>query len=195
MDRPASAVQFVRFGDFYLDLRSGELSRDGSRLTLAHQPFRLLLILISEPGAVVTREHLRRELWTHGTFVDFEHGLNAAVKRLREALGDSAAAPRFIETLPKRGYRFIASVEPCASIPAPVSRTIVAPVSLSSAYSADDANVSAPSESNRDGASSAGHVPAARPSRLSLRSVLSAGLAVLVAAVLSTGIQLAGARL
>jgi Tol biopolymer transport system component/DNA-binding winged helix-turn-helix (wHTH) protein len=106
-----SGLHVVRFGDCAIDLRSGELTRDGQRCLLPEQPFRILTLLLRQPGTVVTREDLRRELWNDGTFVDFEHGLNAAVKRLREALGDSAATPRFIETLPRRGYRFIGEVE------------------------------------------------------------------------------------
>jgi Tol biopolymer transport system component/DNA-binding winged helix-turn-helix (wHTH) protein len=105
----------VRFGDFDLDLQSGELTKSGSRVLLPDQPFHLLAILIRERGVLVTREDLRRELWPEGTFVDFEPSLNAAVKRVREALGDSATAPRFIETLPRRGYRFIAPVEEAGS--------------------------------------------------------------------------------
>ena len=103
--------QFVRFGEFALDLRSGELSKNGSRLLLPVQPFRILALLVRSPGTLVTREDLRRELWREDTFVDFEHSLNAAIKRLREALGDPAATPRFIETLPRRGYRFRAPVD------------------------------------------------------------------------------------
>lgn len=103
--------QLVRFGEFELNLQSGELCHNGARVLLPDQPFRLLAILIREHGSLVTREDLRRELWSAGTFVDFEPSLNAAVKRLREALGDSATAPRFIETLPRRGYRFIAVVD------------------------------------------------------------------------------------
>jgi Tol biopolymer transport system component/DNA-binding winged helix-turn-helix (wHTH) protein len=99
--------QVVRFADVSLDLRSGELIRDGNRLLLPEQPFRILTLLLRQPGSVVTREELRREIWRDEAFVDFEHGLNAAVKRLRSMLGDSATAPRFIETLPRRGYRFI----------------------------------------------------------------------------------------
>ena len=110
MSRPISGVPVVRFADFELDLQSGELTRNGSRVVLAQQPFQLLVTLIREPGGVVTREHLQQELWPAGTFVDFDLGLNAAMKRLREALGDSATSPRFIETLPRRGYRFIAPV-------------------------------------------------------------------------------------
>ena len=105
------APQIVRFGAFTLDLRSGELSQAGGCVLLPEQPFRLLAILIAAGGQLVTRETLQRELWTGDTFVDFEAGLNATVKRTREALGDSAASPLFIETLPRRGYRFIATIE------------------------------------------------------------------------------------
>jgi Tol biopolymer transport system component/DNA-binding winged helix-turn-helix (wHTH) protein len=106
-----TAGHVVRFGEFTLDLRSGELSRGGHRVLLPDQPFRLLATLIRQRGELVTRETLRQQLWTDDTFVDFEAGLNAAVKRVREVLHDSAASPVFIETLPRRGYRFIAPVE------------------------------------------------------------------------------------
>lgn len=106
-----TAPQVVRFGECTLDLRSGELSRGGRRVLLPDQPFRLLLTLIRSRGQLVTRETLQHQLWSEDTFVDFEAGLNAAVKRVREALGDSAASTTFIETLPRRGYRFIAPVE------------------------------------------------------------------------------------
>ena len=116
--------QFVRFGEFALDLGSGELSKNGSRLLLPVQPFRILALLVRSPGTLVTRDDLRRELWRDDVFVDFEHSLNAAIKRLRQVLGDPAAAPRFIETLPRRGYRFTAPVEtdpPQASADGPVN--------------------------------------------------------------------------
>src|SRR5688500_2666062 len=99
----AGDPHLVRFGSFALDLRSGELTKNDNRLLLPEQPFRILALLVRSPGALVTREHLRRELWRQDTFVDFEHSLNAAIKRLRQALGDSAATPQFIETLPRRG--------------------------------------------------------------------------------------------
>jgi Tol biopolymer transport system component/DNA-binding winged helix-turn-helix (wHTH) protein len=108
--RPAPDV--VRFGGFELDLRTGELARDHLRVLLPDQPFRLLALLIRERGTLVTRDTLRHELWSDDTYVGFEAGLNAAIKRLREILGDAAASPTFIETLPRRGYRFIAPVEP-----------------------------------------------------------------------------------
>ena len=105
----------VRFGAFELDPRTGELRKAGVRINLPEQPFQVLRALLDHPGDLVTREELRQRLWPAETFVDFEHGLNAAVRRLRDALGDSADVPRFVETLPRRGYRFIAPVtEPSA---------------------------------------------------------------------------------
>lgn len=103
--------QIVRFGAFEVDVRSGELRKQGVKVKLQEQPFRILVMLLAHPGEVVTREELRQQLWPDGTFVDFEHGLNAAVNRLREALSDSPENPRFVETLPRRGYRFMAPVE------------------------------------------------------------------------------------
>jgi Tol biopolymer transport system component/DNA-binding winged helix-turn-helix (wHTH) protein len=111
------APRLVRFGDFVLDLVSGELSTDGARVLLPEQPFRVLALLIARSGSVVTRDELHRELWPENTFVDFEHGLNAAVKRLRSILGDSAGSPRYIETLPRRGYRFVAAVDQASAAP------------------------------------------------------------------------------
>ncbi len=101
----------VRFGAFEANLHSGELRKNGVKLKLSEQPFQLLTILLHHPGQVVERQELRQQLWPADTFVDFEHGVNAAVKRLREVLEDSADNPRFIETLPRHGYRFICPVE------------------------------------------------------------------------------------
>jgi TolB-like protein/DNA-binding winged helix-turn-helix (wHTH) protein len=111
----------VRFGAFQLDLRTGELRKAGARINLPEQPFQVLKALLDRPGDLVTREELRQRLWPGETFVDFEHGLNAAVRRLRDVLGDSADVPRFVETLPRRGYRFIAPVidPPPVNEPAP----------------------------------------------------------------------------
>jgi TolB-like protein/DNA-binding winged helix-turn-helix (wHTH) protein/Flp pilus assembly protein TadD len=103
----ADQSRTVRFGAFEVDLRTGELRKNGLKIKLQDQPFRVLIILLRHAGDVVTREELRRELWSNDTFVDFDHGLNAAVRRLRDALDDSAENPRFIETLPRHGYRFI----------------------------------------------------------------------------------------
>lgn len=110
----------VRFGAFQLDVRTGELRKAGVRINLPDQPFQVLKALLDRPGDLVTREELRHRLWPAETFVDFEHGLNAAVRRLRDALGDSAEVPRFVETLPRRGYRFIAPVtQPSEDQPRP----------------------------------------------------------------------------
>ena len=101
----------LRFASFELDVRSRELRSGGARVRLQEQPFEILRLMLERPGDVVTRDELRQRLWPDGTFVDFEHSLNAAVKRLRAALGDDAEHPRFVETLPRRGYRFIARLE------------------------------------------------------------------------------------
>ena len=93
---------------FEVDLRQGELRKNGIRVKLTGQPFQILVILLEHPGDLVTREQLQSRLWPSDTFVDFDGGLNAAINRVREALGDSAENPRFVETLPRRGYRFIA---------------------------------------------------------------------------------------
>ena len=99
-----------RFGNFEVDTRSGELRRNGARVKLQEQPLQVLIKLVEHAGEVVGREQLRSTLWAADTFVDFDTGLNTAIKRLRETLGDSADRPTFIETVPKRGYRFIAPV-------------------------------------------------------------------------------------
>src|SRR5215469_3298503 len=100
----------LRFGTFEVDLRSGELRKQGKRIKLQEQPFQVLTVLLQRPGEVVTREELRNHNWSRDTFVDFDNGLNTAINKLREALSDSADNPRLIETLPRRGYRFIAPV-------------------------------------------------------------------------------------
>ena len=103
MDERLNASSRVRFGTFELDLDSGELRRSGVKLKLQEQPFRLLAMLLERPGEVVTREEVRERLWSADTFVDFDHSLNTAIKKLRQTLGDSAENPRFIETLARRG--------------------------------------------------------------------------------------------
>ena len=110
MANPADSAQIVRFGEFELDLRTGELRTNGQRLILQEKPFQLLTALVERPGEMVSREELIERLWPAGTFIDFDLGLNKAVNRLREALNDSAEHPHFIETFPKRGYRFVATV-------------------------------------------------------------------------------------
>src|SRR5215469_6717235 len=110
MAAPVRPPQAIRFGDFEVDLQSGQLRKHGLRIKLQDQPFQILAMMLERPGEVVTREELRERLWPSDTFVDFDHGLNNAVNRLREALNDSVEEPRFIETLPRRGYLFIAKV-------------------------------------------------------------------------------------
>jgi serine/threonine-protein kinase len=112
----------IRFGPFELDVRSAELRKGGSRVRLPDQPFYLLVMLLERPGDLITREQIRSKLWPGNTVVEFDHSINAAVKRLRNALGDSADQPRYIETLPRRGYRFIGGLE--AVDPAPVAAPV-----------------------------------------------------------------------
>lgn len=100
----------LRFGVFAVDLEEGELRKDGARIKLQEQPFQVLGVLLQHASQVVTREQLRSAIWSADTFVDFDNGLNTAINKLREALGDSSDNPRFIETVPRRGYRFIAPV-------------------------------------------------------------------------------------
>jgi DNA-binding winged helix-turn-helix (wHTH) protein len=100
-----------RFGTFEADATTGELRKKGVRIKLHSQPFQVLFMLLERPGEILTREEICRELWPDGTFVDYEHGVNSAVNRLRDALGDKASNPRFVETLARRGYRFVAPVE------------------------------------------------------------------------------------
>jgi TolB-like protein/DNA-binding winged helix-turn-helix (wHTH) protein/Tfp pilus assembly protein PilF len=116
-----------RFGVFQLDALSGELYKHGTRIKLQDQPFQVLVMLLDRPGEVVSREELRKRVWDHDTYVDFDHSLNISINKLRDALGDSAATPRFIETLPRRGYRFIATVsaENPASVPVSVASASV----------------------------------------------------------------------
>jgi TolB-like protein/Flp pilus assembly protein TadD len=110
-DKIPSSSQPVRFGMFEVDLRAGELLRKGVRIKLQEQPFQILAMLLARPGQLVSREELRNKLWPSDTFVDFDHGLNKSINKLREALGDSAENPHFIETLAKRGYRFMRDLQ------------------------------------------------------------------------------------
>jgi DNA-binding winged helix-turn-helix (wHTH) protein/tetratricopeptide (TPR) repeat protein len=116
MQEPADGANTVRFGVFEADLRARQLHKGGIRVRVQQQPFQILEMLLRRPGAVVTREELRAQLWPSDTFVDFEHSLNSAIKKLRDALGDDANNPRFIETLPRLGYRFIAPVIPSTEL-------------------------------------------------------------------------------
>lgn len=114
---PDAAPPRYRFGVFEADASTGELRKQGTRIKLNAQPFLVLLMLLDRPGEVLTREEIAQAIWSDGTFVDYEHGLNSAVNRIREALGDSASSPRFVETLARRGYRFIAPVQRTPTAP------------------------------------------------------------------------------
>src|SRR5579871_6262621 len=123
----SQTVNVLRFDAFELDSGSGELRRRGDRVKLPPQPFRVLELLVRRGGEVVTRAQIREQIWTD-SFVDFEQGLNFCIRQIREALGDTAEAPRFIETLPRRGYRFLVPVEtPPAAEPKPIRSLIVLP--------------------------------------------------------------------
>jgi DNA-binding winged helix-turn-helix (wHTH) protein len=102
--------RFVRFGLFEADLQEGKLTKTGGRIRLQEQPFLILALLLEHPGELVTREEIRQKLWSHNTYVEFDAALNTAVRKLRKALNDPADNPRFLETVPRRGYRFVAAV-------------------------------------------------------------------------------------
>ena len=121
-DQSRAAASLRRFASFELDLRTGQLRKGGMRVKLQEQPFQVLAMLLENPGELVSREQLRQKLWPAETFVDFDHGLNTAVNKLREVLADSAASPRYIETLPKRGYRFIYPVKGSKVVGPPLSQ-------------------------------------------------------------------------
>src|SRR5215469_18964275 len=104
-------TQLYRFGPFELDVRAGELRKYGTRIRLQEQPLRILVMLLERPGEAVLREEIQQALWPNRTVVEFDQGINAAIKRLRTALGDTAIRPRYIETLARRGYRFIGLLE------------------------------------------------------------------------------------
>ena len=131
MTDPRPARRY-RFGSFEADAATGELRRQGIRIKLKAQPFQVLILLLERPGELLTRDEISRELWPDGTFVDYDHGVNSAVNRIREALGDTASNPRFVGTLARRGYRFLAPVEAIALHDAPSLQDSEAPSSVSS---------------------------------------------------------------
>ena len=159
------------FGPYELDVRSGELRKFGTRVKMGEQPFQILLMLLERPGEVVTREELRAKLWAEDTFVDFDHGLNSAVQRLRDCLSDTAEKPVWIETVPRRGYRFIAPVNsPAAASPR-----------------SDPAAV--------EGSSSLGTAAGPRAaSRIGTRAMVMLAAAVVVAIALLVGLSMSGVR-
>jgi len=123
MASPGRASDVVRFDVFQVDLRAGELYKAGHKIKLQIQPFRALVLMLERPGEVITREEFEKKLWPEDTFVDFDHSLNTAIKKLRQALSDDKEKPRFVETLPKRGYRFIGKLDQ-ASLPTSVETPV-----------------------------------------------------------------------
>jgi len=116
MSSPGRSSGSVRFGAFEVDLRAGEVYKSGRKIRLQVLPFQALVLLLERPGEVITRKEFEQRLWPGDTFVDFDHSLNTAIRKLRQALGDGKKKPRFIETLPKRGYRFIGKLEHAAAL-------------------------------------------------------------------------------
>jgi len=143
MTDPQPAPRY-RFGAFEADAATGELRRQGMRVRLNAQPFQVLCLLLERPGELLTREEIARELWPDGTFVDYEHGVNSAINRVREALGDTASGPRFVETLARRGYRFVAPVERIAAADNPQSQISTSGGLLSVAEQVDAPTVPEP---------------------------------------------------
>ena len=148
------ATRRYRFGVFEADPAMGELRRQGIRIKLNAQPFQVLVMLLDRPGELLTREEISRELWPDGTFVDYAHGVNSAVNRIREALGDTASNPRFVETLARRGYRFVAPVERIAlngDPPPPVPEPASVPAALSPVQTRQPALATEPAPQFLDG--------------------------------------------
>ena len=133
MAQPIRSANVIRFEGFEVDLRAQELYKAGRKIKLQVQPFQVLAMLLEQPGEVVTREEMQKRLWPADTFVDFDHSVNTAIKKLRQALGDDKNKPRFVETLPKRGYRFLASVKKPATISAPAEAQVATPAAAKDA--------------------------------------------------------------
>jgi TolB-like protein/DNA-binding winged helix-turn-helix (wHTH) protein/Tfp pilus assembly protein PilF len=165
-DKPHSPDHLVRLGDFQMDFASGELRRNGHVVRLKPQPSKVLSLLILRPGQIVSREQIQQEVWGNDTFVDFERGLNSCIKQIRAAFGDEPDAPQYIETIPRRGYRFIARVEPVKS--------------LSNAAT----NGTAPSIAAKNSSG-----PASRPATFLHRSAIVAALMVLAIAAVTLGVR------
>jgi len=117
-DLAAPKTRLFQFGPFELDVRAGELRKHGTRLRLREQPFQILLMLLEHPGEIVLREEIRQRLWPNNTVVEFDHGINPAIQKLRDALGEPADQPRYVETVAWRGYRFLGVVERAGEPPA-----------------------------------------------------------------------------
>jgi DNA-binding winged helix-turn-helix (wHTH) protein len=170
MDEVARSAQIVRFGVFEADLQTGELRKNGLRVPLQGQPFQVFAILLEHSGVLVTREELRHNVWPEDTFVDFDHALNTAITKIRLALGDEADNPRFVETLPRRGYRFIGPVESKTG-----GRGGIAVLSIGSIVPPEPTPVPQPIPPERSAGTVTGHGH--------WKSMAAAGVAVVVLAV------------
>jgi TolB-like protein/DNA-binding winged helix-turn-helix (wHTH) protein/Tfp pilus assembly protein PilF len=171
MGSPAAVARILHFGVFEVDLKACELRKHGLRIKLPEQPFQVLVVLLEKPGEIITREELRNRLWPGDTFVDFDHGLNNAVMRLREVLGDASENPRFVETIPRRGYRFIAPV---------VGSAFPVPPTTDSEVEAGDVPIEAASPTAERAAFEAASQPASIR-----RQPATTRLAILIAAILA----------
>jgi cholera toxin transcriptional activator len=138
-----------KFDEFEADLKAGELRKNGTRLRLQLQPFQVLVALLERPGDVVTREELRLRLWPQDTFVDFDHSLNTAMAKLRDVLGDSATKPKYIETMAKRGYRFLADVSPVEEQPSTSASARTSSETVSPKIASEDVESELPRASRR----------------------------------------------
>ena len=149
MRETATSARIFRFGVFEVDAATGELRKRGLRIRLQEQPAQFLLMLLDRAGEVVRREEIRRKLWPPDTFVDFDQGLGASLRKLRQALGDDAGTPRYIETIPKQGFRFVAPVKRISELPEAATAALHIPTRESPAQ-----------EVNREPAQNRGHLSA-----------------------------------
>ncbi len=179
MGSPAMVARILHFGVFEVDLKACELRKHGLRLKLPEQPFQVLIVLLEKPGEIVTREELRDRLWPGDTFVDFDHGLNNAVMRLREVLGDASENPRFVETIPRRGYRFIAPVVGSALPAAGAAHPELEARGVSVEVTTPKTVAAATSETSSEPASSERQ---SSPARLPILTAVTLAAAVLLAA-------------
>jgi DNA-binding winged helix-turn-helix (wHTH) protein len=181
----SQSTDVVRFSAYEVHLRAGELYRGGHKIRLQVQPFHVLAMLLEHPGEVVAREDLQKRLWPADTFVDFDHSLNTAIKKLRLALSDDKKKPRFIETLPKRGYRFIGTVEHLEGLQAPATPA-AAPSATASVTSAASSWVGRVAKFSADGDPAFALVPVDEPSAAEREKLEAAnddvGLSLLIAA-------------
>lgn len=176
MGEPASGPRIIRFGVFEVDLRAGELRKQGVRVRLQERPLQVLAALLEQPGELVTREELKQKLWA-GTIVDFDHSINTTINKLRDALGDSADTPRFIETLPRRGYRFIYPVNGATAAAIPENRAPEAPPELP----VNGAPPRAPESAFEDATGGRARVPSARRGRVIVVASVVLGVVALYA--------------